>query len=136
MVRWIVGEICPAASGRNHVTLCTPDWLSEGLRIFQEARTRSGSLLDPSRVYSISARTKEPQRRDGRREESEKEGARPIQLSLKDSQVTEDGPPPRASRLCGLSWPTSTAWIWLRLCAWAGGGGRLQQGGALSKNAI
>jgi exodeoxyribonuclease V alpha subunit len=66
--------------------------------------------------YSAGARGKEPQRRDGRREESEKEGARPIQLAMPDSQVAETGPSLRPSRLCGSMGPSPTASLPLEDC--------------------
>jgi|CZKM01.1.fsa_nt_gi hypothetical protein len=64
---------------------------------------------ETSRVYSVGARAKEPQRRDERREESEGEGAQSNHLLVTDSQVTETGLSLRPSRLCGLTAIPSTA---------------------------
>jgi tetratricopeptide (TPR) repeat protein len=54
-------------------------------------------------VDSVGTRAKEPQRRDGRREDSEGEGAQNKHLSVTDSQVTESGLSLCPSRLCGLA---------------------------------
>ena len=62
-----------------------------------------------SRVASVEARAKEPQRRDERREESGGEGAQNDHLSVTDSQVTETGLSLRPSRLCGSPAHPSTA---------------------------
>ena len=67
-----------------------------------------------SRVDSVGARAKEPQRRDGRREKSEGEGAQTDWLSVSDQQVTESALAQRSSRLCGLAGFPSTAWSRLR----------------------
>jgi Flp pilus assembly protein TadD len=61
-----------------------------------------------SRVYSRGTRTKEPQRRDERRDESGGEGDQAIHLSGTDSQVTENGLALRSSRLGGLIGHSST----------------------------
>ena len=55
-----------------------------------------------SRVYSRATRTKEPQRRDERRQEDEGEGDQTNRLSETPSQVAETGLSLRSSRLCGL----------------------------------
>jgi PAS domain-containing protein len=63
-----------------------------------------------SRLNSIGARAKEPQRRDEQcREEGGGEGAHANHLSVADSQVTETGLSLRPSRLCGLTGLPSTA---------------------------
>jgi rhomboid family GlyGly-CTERM serine protease len=65
-------------------------------------------------VYSVGAATKEPQRREERREKDSGEGAQTNHLSATTLQVTETGPSLRPSRLCGLTGLASTAWSRLR----------------------
>jgi heme o synthase len=62
-----------------------------------------------SPVYSVEARATQPQRREERREESGREGARTNQLSSADLRVPETGLARRSSRLCGLTALSSTA---------------------------
>ena len=63
-----------------------------------------------SRVYSVGARTIEPQRREERREEGNGEGARTDALSATGFHLAESGLSLRPSRLCGLTGPASSAW--------------------------
>ena len=65
-------------------------------------------------VYSVGAATEEPRRREERRDEDSGEGAQTNHLSATTLQVTETGPSPRSSRLCGLPGLASTAWSRLR----------------------
>jgi hydrogenase maturation protease len=54
-------------------------------------------------LYSVGARTTEPQRRDERGEVGEGRGAQTNHYSMTDLQVTGLGLPQRPSRLCGLT---------------------------------
>ena len=63
-----------------------------------------------SRVYSVGTHAKEPQRREERREESDRGGAQSNHHTVGDSRETETGPALRPSRLCGLIGHSSTAW--------------------------
>ena len=67
-----------------------------------------------SRIYSVEVCAKEPQRRDERKEESERGGAQSNHHSVADSRETETGPPLRPSRLCGLATLPSTGSLRLR----------------------
>ena len=78
---------------------------------FARVERRASAL---SRVYSVGAWGKEPQRREERREKWEGEAATANHLSVIDSQVTEIGLSLRPSRLCGLTGLSSTAWSRLR----------------------
>jgi hypothetical protein len=70
-----------------------------------------------SRIYAVGASTREPQRRDGRREESQREAANGNHHVVPCLRVAETGMSLRRSRLCGLIGLRSTAW--LRLSAGA-----------------
>ena len=64
-----------------------------------------------SRVCSVGTQAEEPQRREERREESERGGAQSNHDTVADSRETETGPALRPSRLCGLIGHSSIAWL-------------------------
>src|ERR1035438_3053402 len=87
-------------------------------RLAEKFKEDDYECLNLSRIHSMGACAKEPQRREGRREKSEGKGPQFNHRLVTDLQAAEAGPSLRSSRFCGLMGLRSSAWLRLSSQSW------------------